>query len=374
MKRIGGLYDQIWQWDTLRAAFHKARKGARRSREALEFEARLDENLRQLQDELRSEEVCLAGFTQFVIHDPKERTITAPAFRDRVLHHAIMQVCEPHFDRWLIPDSYACRKGKGRLAALERATQFAKKHGWFLKLDIRKYFESIPHDPLLAALGRKFKDRRLMALLEQIVRAHESGPLSPLSGTQSVNVPSSGMDAQRPRVASGHECMESACHAPHKGLCGPLCHGLPIGSLTSQHLANFYLGAVDRLARETLRVPGYVRYMDDFILWEDDPMKLRQHWQNVRAVAASDLGLELKASAHMNRTAHGMDFCGFRIFPGWRVLNRRSRKRLAVKLRNISGLEDEHEQQKRAESVIAFAREGNTWHDRHRALARASTA
>lgn len=324
MKRVGGLYDAVWQWDTLRAAFHKARKGARCSREALAFEARLDENLRQLQDELKAQQVRLAGFTQFIIHDPKERTITAPAFRDRVLHHAIMQVCEPHFDRWLIADSYACRKGKGRLAALERATHFAKQHGWYLKLDIRKYFESIPHDRLLMALEGKIKDWRLLALLAQIIRSH------------------------------------------------PL--GLPIGSLTSQHLANFYLGSVDRLAREKLRVPGYVRYMDDFTLWEDDPLKLRQHWSQVRVFLQTELGLALKASAHMNRTAHGMDFCGFRLFPGWRVLNRRSRQRLVARLHELETLDDENEQQKRAESVIAFVKEGNTWHQRSWALARASTA
>lgn len=327
MKRVGGLYDAIWQWDTLRAAFHKARKGARCSREALAFEARLDDHLRQLQDELKDERVRLAGFTQFVIHDPKERSITAPAFRDRVLHHAIMQVCEPWFDRWLIHDSHACRKGRGRLAALERATVHAGRHGWFLKLDIRKYFESIPHDRLVVALERKFKDRRLLALLKQIISSHAAG--------------------------AGR--------------------GLPIGSLTSQHLANFYLGPVDRLARETLRVPGYVRYMDDFTLWEDDAALLRQHWSCVAGFVAEKLGLELNDSAHMNRTAHGMDFCGFRVFPGWRVLNRRSRRRLLARLARIESLDDGREQQKQAESVIAFAKEGNTWHQRRRALARAST-
>jgi retron-type reverse transcriptase len=221
MKRIGQLYDGIWDWDNLRTAFWKARKGAARNRSVQQFEARLDENLSSLAAELSEERVQSAGSTQFIIHDPKKRTITAPAFRDRVLHHAIMNVCEPHLDHWLIFDSYACRKGKGRLAALKRATEYAKAHGWYLKLDIRKYFESIPHDNLLRALHLKFKDKRLLKLLEQLI-------------------------------------------VSDRGI------GLPIGSLMSQHLANFYLNPVDRLCREQLRVPGYVRYMDDFSLWTDD--------------------------------------------------------------------------------------------------------
>ena len=333
MKRIGGLYDAIWQWDNLRTAFLKARKGASRSSTVQRFEARLDDNLRELATDLREQRVRSAGCTQFVIHDPKERTITAPAFRDRVLHHAIMNVCEPHFDRWLIFDSYACRKGKGRLAALERATQYAKGHAWFLKLDIRQYFASIPHEVLLHELHRKFKDAPLLALLEQLI------------------------------------CSSGDSQTAHSG-----GRGLPIGSLLSQHLANFFLGPVDRLCREQLRVPGYVRYMDDFTLWEDDSTKLREHWQRVEGFVEERLGLELKRGDHMNRTSHGMNFCGFRIFPGWRVLNRRSRCRLVSKLRALDTLTSEREQQMRAESVIAFAKEGSSWHTRSRALTRVPTA
>ena len=103
-------------------------------------------------------------FHQFVIRDPKERIITAPCFPERVLHHALMNVCEEVFERWLITDSYACRAGRGRIAALSRAQGFAGRFPCFLKLDIRKYFDSVPHDEVLARLGRIFKDRPLLAI------------------------------------------------------------------------------------------------------------------------------------------------------------------------------------------------------------------
>jgi retron-type reverse transcriptase len=329
MKRLGGVYDAIWQWDNLRLAFWRAAKAARSGPAVRKFEASLEENLRTLQNDLQNECVTSSGFTRFIIHDPKERVITAPSFRDRVLHHAIMNVCESHFERGLVHDSYACRKGKGRLAALQRATRHAALHGWFLKLDIRKYFESIPHARLLAALERKFKDRRLLALFARLLD-----------------------DGQHDRTGVG----------------------LPIGSLLSQHLANFYLSPVDRLCLERLRVQGYVRYMDDFVLWGDDGPQLRQAWLSLGCFVRDDLGLELKSTAHMNRTEHGMDFCGFRIFPGWRVLNRRSRRRWKSRLREIDNLKDEGEKQRRVQAIIAFAREGSSWQFRRRALARASTA
>ena len=94
-----------------------------------------------------------------MIFDPKERLITAPCFEERVVHHAIMNVVEPHLDRWLIDDTFACRKGKGRIVCLLRAQYSPSEHPWFLKLDIRKYFDSISHDRLLALWQRRFKDR-----------------------------------------------------------------------------------------------------------------------------------------------------------------------------------------------------------------------
>ncbi len=116
MKRVGSLYPHIGGWDILREAFRRARKGARQAGAAAAFERDLDRNLRTLGQELNHGEVRLLGFHRFQIHDPKERTIDAPAFRDRVLHHAILLVCEPYFERWLVHDTYACRRGKGQLA------------------------------------------------------------------------------------------------------------------------------------------------------------------------------------------------------------------------------------------------------------------
>lgn len=164
MKRMGNLFDAILDRSNLLAAVWKATRRRRGQAEVRNYHQHLDERIVELSDGLRDGTFPVGRFQQFVVRDPKERIITAPCFAERVLHHAIMNVCEPHFERWLIADTFACRRGKGRSAALTRARQFARVHEWFLSMDVRKYFDSIDHAVLRDALARRMKDVRLLAL------------------------------------------------------------------------------------------------------------------------------------------------------------------------------------------------------------------
>ncbi len=317
MRRAGRLFDQIADRENLRLAVHKALLGKRSKADARAFVARLDDQVDALRVSLLRGDVTVGQYHQFTIFDPKERLITAPCFRERVLHHAIMNVCEPVFERRLIDDTFACRRGKGRLAALERTRGFAAQHTFFLKLDVRKYFNSIPHDRLNVHLERLFKDPRLLALLGRIIAAYETAP----------------------------------------------GRGVPIGSLTSQHFANVYLDGLDRFVKERLRVRGYVRYMDDCALWGETSGTLLGLLESIAVFLREELALELKASPYINRTAHGMDFLGCRVFPDRVTLNRRSRVRFRRKLAELErayqeGELDEPTLQERATSLVAFARAG----------------
>ena len=148
MKRHGQLMATIADAENLRLAFWKAAKGKRRKADCLAFRENLDANLAALGAELLAGTVPVGDYHYFKVHDPKERLICAATFRERVLHHALMNVCEPALEKAAVFDSYACRKGKGRLVAVERAQGYARTHGWFLKMDIRKYFDSIHQDTL----------------------------------------------------------------------------------------------------------------------------------------------------------------------------------------------------------------------------------
>lgn len=329
MRRAGRLWEQILDRNNLRWAVLRALRGKRDRRDARQFVAHLEARLNQLGAQLAAGTVEVGRFHQFVIHDPKERIITAPCFEERVMHHALIHVCEPVFERWLIDDTFACRRGKGREAALVRAGQFSKRFPYFLTLDIRKYFDSVPHDQLLARLARLLKDQRALDLFQRIVGSYR----------------------------------------PRQGV------GLPIGSLTSQHLANFYLGAIDRFVKETLHVGGYVRYMDDMALWGKSTAELRDVLHRCRAFLHDELLLELKPSTPINRTSHGMDFLGCRLYPTHLTLNRRSRIRFRRRLASLEaryrkGLVSDMQRQQRATALVAFATAAgiSSWRFRARVL------
>ena len=143
MKRTGNLYALIYEPENLRMAFYKAAKGRQDRAEIIQYRRHLDFNLKSLHEQIVSENLQIGDYHFFRIRDPKPRHICAAAFPERVLHHAIMNVCEPVLDRYAITDSYACQKGKGSIKALHRAQKAMRVTRWYLKLDIRRFFDSI---------------------------------------------------------------------------------------------------------------------------------------------------------------------------------------------------------------------------------------
>jgi RNA-directed DNA polymerase len=251
-------------------------------------------------------------FREFWIKDPKERCISAPCFADRVLHHAVVGVCEDDFEHWLIGQTYACRKKMGMRAAIAEARRWSSSRKWYLQLDVRHYFESVPRWRMLEKLDRLFGETTLLQLWEKIIWSHRPGE----------------------------------------------DRGMPIGALTSQYLANFYLGFLDRFIKEQLRIRGYVRYMDDLVLWHNDKNVLLEARDGVSFYVEQTLGLVLKPPV-LNRTSGGMDFLGFRFHTGWVGLNRRSRTRLKQRIRSYEtawaqGRITEGELQQRAAAALAF--------------------
>jgi len=306
--------EQIAEPENLREAFLRAARGKGHRGEVIAFRANLDAELAAVRTDLLAGTVAVGKFSAFTIHEPKERRIHAPCFRERVLHHALVGPCEGDFERWLIDDSFACRRGKGRERALRRAEHHAGKHEWFLKLDVAKYFDSISHAVLLGEVRRRFRDARVVALWERIVSAYAHTP---------------------------------GC-------------GLPIGALTSQHLANFFLGRADRFAKETLRVPGYARYMDDMALWGDRE-QLRPARVAMENFLRDELGLKLKENWHLQPTRRGMDFIGYRVGPHGSRLARASRRRfvrkwIALERARESGAVGDSEAQRRVLALTAFVR------------------
>jgi hypothetical protein len=164
LKRKGNLYSHIHTCENLCLAYRKAARGKQDRQEVIQFRNNFAVNIAKLQNEIVRHQPDIGHYYFFMVHDPKPRSICAASFPERVLHHAIMNVCEPVLESFSIFDSYACRKKKGNRKALARAQQFTRQYAWYLKMDIRKYFDSIDHNILLELLRRRFKDRELLLL------------------------------------------------------------------------------------------------------------------------------------------------------------------------------------------------------------------
>lgn len=298
--------------DTLTSAFWQAARGKSEREDVQRFTLNLGVELARLADDIRSGRAPEGRWTSFQIYDPKPRRILAPCFPDRVLHHALMAHMGPVLERALVDDTFACRQGKGTLAAVLRAQHHVRRFPWFVKADARAYFASIDHAPLRDILRRRFKDPGVLALCDRILDRTPDPP----------------------------------------------GRGLPIGSLTSQHFANAYLDVLDRFLMETLRVRAMVRYMDDVVWWCDSREAAKETLVAARSFAAQARGIELKPSAVIGRSSHGLPFLGFRVLAGTLRLSLRRRRRYAAARRRwesafVDGIVDAHGLQTGYTSALA---------------------
>jgi len=242
--------------------------------------------LLELQTELIEQRYHPQPYKYFVIREPKERVISVAAFRDRVVHHALVNIIESYFEAVFIKDSYATRKAKGLHLAVTAAQSYACRYEWYLKLDIEKFFASVNHEILLRLINRKIKDPAVMSLC-RIILSNQTASM--------------GLEENR---------------------------GLPVGNLTSQFFANIYLNKLDHFVKQSLGYQAYVRYMDDFILFSDDPQELKQALKQIDKFVQQELELRIKPqSVQFNRVSHGIPYLGYRIFPKLLRIRRENLKR-----------------------------------------------
>lgn len=299
------MYDRLCSWENLFHAYRRASKGKRGSPAVAAFEHRLGDELATLREELVGGSYRPTGYTSFQIHEPKRRLISAAAFRDRVVHHALCVQIEPMFERTFFAHSYANRVGKGTHRALDRAQYLARRHRFVMQCDLRQFFPSLDHAILRILLARKIADARVLGLVDLIL-ASGAGILESEYDLQFFE----GDDlfaALRPR-------------------------GLPIGNLTSQFWANVYMNPFDHFVTRELGCTGYVRYVDDMLLFADDKATLGR-WRRATVDRLARLRLTMHPGAHARPVTEGFPFLGFVVFPRRRRLKRRKGVYFARRLR-----------------------------------------
>lgn len=277
MKRYGNLFEKTFNMENLYRAYLDARKGKRSRRSCYLFGVNLGKNLEELREEIHSGTYRPRPYYKFIVYEPKQRVIYAPAFRDVVVQHAVYRVIYGIFDAGFIDQSFACRLGYGtHKASLHVQAAMRKYSGelYTLKLDVRKFFYRIDRAILRDLIGRKIKDARLAEMMMRFAEIEE-----------------------------------------------PV--GIPIGNLLSQIYALIYLNPLDHFIKRELKIRDYCRYVDDLVLvglTRDECLAARAR---IEEYLKENLHLELSKST-IQKIRKGVNFCGYRTWRSCRFVRKHS--------------------------------------------------
>jgi RNA-directed DNA polymerase len=331
----------VASFENLHTAFVKASHGKRNRLDVARFGMQWEKNIVELSEQILGGAYTPGPYRIFTVHEKKTRIIMAAPFIDRIVHHAVCNVVTPLLERAMTPNSCANRIGMGTRKGLSLFGRFAHQYPYVLKCDIRQFFPSIDRDILLELLRPEVRDERLRALVRQILS------VAPCS-----------------------------CHSLnyfHNEMINPCEHvcGLPIGNMTSQTWANWYLNGLDHFIMDYRGYGAYVRYVDDFAIFGESKSALQLLKEQI-----TEYLQRLRLSIHpeksrVYKTSDGVPFLGFRHFRTHRVLNKSNIRRFRRRVRGM--VKAEAPMEKLRASIAGwsgFARLGDTAGLRSRLAAR----
>lgn len=323
-KTHGNLAERIYSFENLDAAFNEMSKGMRYTNSVLRYKENYEENIINLQNHLIWQSYQVRPYREFTIYEPKMRKISAPDIEDRLVQHALCRVVEPFFERRFIYSNFACRKGKGMLAACKRVQKYIRqqpegKPVYYLRMDFHKYFHSISHVVLKRLIRRVIRDTWALWLWDTIIDSYPQG--------------------------------------------------LPIGALTSQLLANIVGDALDHYLCDECGATCYARYMDDIIIVSSDLERLEQIFGKARFYSQEILWLTLNENKSHIAVAEypyedgrktfdpGIDFAGYGIHRRYLSPRKRNVKAAKKRHRKLARLVSEGQihEEKLLASVNSFA-------------------
>ena len=296
MDKPRDLWIELCSYKNLEIAFKKARKYKTLKSYVLEFEKNLEEKLLLLRSELLLHSYKPKPLQTFIVRDPKTRKISKSDFRDRVVHHALCNIIEPTFEEYFIYDSYANRKGKGALKALQRFDYFKRKvskndtkNCFVLKCDIKHYFKTVDHKILLNTVKIKVQDKNIIWFIKKILQNYNNREKN---------------------------------------------KGMPLGNLTSQFFVNVYLNELDYFVKHELKIKYYIRYVDDFVVLYDNYKSLEKYKDAINKFLIENLKIELHPDkSKIIKLDKGVNLLGFRVFYYYRLLKKVNKRKFDKKFR-----------------------------------------
>lgn len=272
------------------------KRGKRKRKDVQAFERHLEDNIFGIQQDLLTFQYTHSSYSQFYITDPKQRHISKASVRDRFLHQVVYDTLVKVLDRTLIFHSLSCRLGKGTHVGINELHKMIRKCGvngkktiFALKMDIRRFFDTVDHRTLKVLLRKRVHDHKLLQLVDGIIDSFKIGE----------NV------------------------------------GLPLGNVTSQLFANVYLHELDDYIKRKLREKYYLRYCDDCIILSTNEDRLKSILASIRFFLREILHLELHPQkVIIRKITQGIDFVGYVLFEKYLLLRTKTKKRMKIRLQS----------------------------------------
>jgi RNA-directed DNA polymerase len=318
----------IFTYKKLLQAYMQCIKHKKNTSNALKFEMHREKNLSTLLHDLQTGRYTISRHICFIVIHPSPREIFAADFRDRVAHHLLCNEIQEIFEQDFSDNSYANRKGYGTHKAIKKVKWHTRRGGkdgrylYFLKMDIKSFFRSIDKNILWNIVEEKIEKqdkpdwwKREVLWLARIIIFH--------------NPASNYIFKGKPQT--------KLLIPEHKSLLfGDTSKGLPIGNLTSQFFANVYMNTLDHYIEHTLKYKRYARYVDDFILFDEDRGNLKRDMRSISLFCLRTLNLQIATHKTILRNTNtGIDFLGYYIKPTHTLVRRKVAKRFKWKFLRV---------------------------------------
>lgn len=293
-KTIRSKYDEKLTYESLMKAHIESRKNKSTKKDIILFNLKQEEYIKYLYEELKNLTYKHGGYYVFYIREPKLRRIQKSRYIDRIVHRWVVDnFLYDSFIPQFLPTTYACIRERGMHKActdVQKAMKHCKKiwnEYYILKMDVKKYFQSINKEKLLEIISRKIKDKKLLWLLKQIIFSEESKL------------------------------------------------GIAIGNYTSQIFANIYLNEVDQYIKHKLKIKYYYRYMDDSVLFVKTKEEATYALNRIKEFLKNELYLELNEKTQVFKNKQGVNFCGYKINEYRIKIRDKGKKKLKKKIKKL---------------------------------------
>ncbi len=331
-------YDDLIDIDKIKEMYNIIRSNTKNRGKLHKFELFYSANIISILTVLKNKNYKHSHYNIFLVHEPKYRIIMSEIMSDKVINHLISKyVLSPGITPYLLPQNVATRKGKGTKEGLRYVKLYINKlklnydKVYVLKCDIKKYFYSIDHELILEKIKRFIKDPDILNLVINIINSTDEDYIN--KGIKQV------VNKEITRIKSLNILDKEAKIAELNRIpTYPKGKGLPIGNMTSQLLAIFFLNDLDHYIKEKLHCKYYVRYMDDFIIFHPEKEKLKQIKKLIE-VKLQEFKLELNKKTNIYDLNHGFNFLGYQfLLKGKRLIikiNPQTKRRIKKKMRKL---------------------------------------